>query len=282
MIPQDVCSTGTLRKVWHKGNGAHLLKYSCVTGITLAHTASTDVFVRSLKRSRPRPLTIRDDANYRLWKLIHLRQHWASLFHHLMVFLGQTQHILSVSVGFLPEFSSAHFTGYYSYHSLILFKCVCASSCKRTAFVLFYFIYLFIQKVKNILINMSTDVHHVNMADLATPANSAWYFVIFCLLLLQITFVFLSPHSEVPQKTCSFEGFCQEAEYQVVYFHPTGTFQQKCIVSSPPIPVWRFSRPQSHSTIERRAVISHFTRTHMLQGNEKQHVVPVHTQRVAH
>lgn len=96
-----------------------------------------------------------------------------------MVFLGQTLHILSVSVGFLPEFSSAHFTGYYSYHSLFLFKCVCAPLCKRTAFVPFYFIYLFIQKVKSTWINMSTDVHHVNMADLATPANLALYVGIF-------------------------------------------------------------------------------------------------------
>lgn len=203
-----------------------------------------------------------------------------------MVFLGQTQHILSVSVGFLPEFSSAHFTGYYSYHSLFLFKCVCAPSCKKTAFVLFYFIYLFIQKLKSTL-NMSTDVHHVNMADFATPANSASYFGIFHLFFANYLCVhfqylltnILSLYSEIPQKTCHFEAFCQKAVYQVVYFHPTDTFQQKCIVFSPP--VWCFSRPQSPSTIERQAVISHFTRTHMLRGNEKQHV-PVHTQCVAH
>lgn len=197
MIPQDVCSMGTLRKVWHNRSGAHLL-----TGITLAHTASTDVFVRSLKRSRPRPLTIREDPNYRLWRLIHLRQHRVSLFHPLMGFLGQTQHILSVSVGFLPEFSSAHFTGYYSYHSLFLFKCMRAPSCKRTAFVLFYFIYLFIEKVKSPLINMSTDVHHVNMADLATPANSVLYFGIFCLL-----FFCKLPLCLCPSSACSHRHF---------------------------------------------------------------------------
>lgn len=140
---------------------------------------------------------------------------------------------------------------------------------------------------------MSTDVHHVNMADLATPANSVLYFGIFCLLyfanylcvcvhLQHVLTGILLPYSEVLQKTCHFEGSCQKAVYQVVYLHPTDTFQQKCNVSSPPILVWRFSRPQSPSRIERRAVISHFTRTHMLKGNEKQHVVPVHTQCVAH
>lgn len=67
------------------------------------------------------------------------------------------------------------------YHTLFLFKCVCAPSCKRTAFVPFY-LFTGIQKVKSTLINMSTDVHHVNMADLATPADSALYFGIFCLL----------------------------------------------------------------------------------------------------
>lgn len=258
---------------------------SWVTGITLAHTPSTDVFVWSLKRSRPQPLTVREAVNYRLWRLIHLRQHRVSLFHPLMVFLGQ-KHILSVSVAFLPEFSSAHFTGYYSYHSLFLFKCVCAPSCKRAPFVPFYFIYLFIQRVKSTLINMSTDVHNINMADLATPANSALCFGIFLsLFFLQITFVFVSIFSIYSQAFCRhthFEGFCQMAVYQVVYFHPTDTFQQKCIFSSPPILVWHFGRPQSPSTIERQAVISHFTRTHMLKGNEKQHVVPVLTQCVAH
>lgn len=172
---------------------------SRVTGITLAHT---DVFVRSLKRLRPRPLSIREDLNYRLWRLIHLRQHRVSLLHSPMVFVGQTQHTLSVSVGFFPEFSSANFTGYYSYHSLFLFKCVCVPSHKRTAFVPFYHIYLTIQKVKSTLINMSTCVHHVNMADLAIPANSTLHFGIFSLLFLQISFVFVSIFSIYSQAFC--------------------------------------------------------------------------------
>lgn len=118
--------------------GAHLIKFSHITGpINQPRIPSSGVFVRSLKRSRLRLISIRASCVItRLWRVNQLRQHQMSV-----IFLTNRTDFYTISSVSLPELCSLYFRGYHSYHILNMYVHACRKIllCSLFAFHLFFF-----------------------------------------------------------------------------------------------------------------------------------------------